>query len=104
MVKELIPQSEVFVCEVNNNIVGFVGVANGYIAGLFVAEKYQSKGVGRALLDEMKRYNEALTLNVYSKNSKALRFYIREGFKEQSIGIDENTNEQEIKMIWNCYQ
>ena len=41
-----------------------------------------------------------MTLNVYQKNERALAFYRREQFIVQSEGIDEDTNEAEIQMLW----
>ena len=34
------------------------------------------------------------------KNQRALAFYRREQFVVQSEGIDEDTNEAEIQMLW----
>ena len=39
-------------------------------------------------------------LSVYQKNQRALAFYRREQFVVQSEGIDEDTNEAEIQMLW----
>ena len=98
--KNLIPSSKVYVYEIDNRINGFIGTLDNYIAGLFVAEDHQSKGIGKALLNQVKRSNSELTLNVYSKNKRALEFYTRQGFEQVSKNIDTNTNELEIMMTW----
>ena len=46
------------------------------------------------------RAKPRLTLSVYQKNERALAFYRREQFIVQSEGIDEDTNEAEIQMLW----
>ena len=56
MVKKILPQAEVYVYEneITNQIEGFIGLTNNYIAGLFVKESAQSKGIGKQLLEYAK--------------------------------------------------
>lgn len=102
MVKEILPQAEVYVYEneITNQIEGFIGLTNNYIAGLFVKESAQSKGIGKQLLDYAKNVKENMTLNVYEKNDRAIKFYMREQFRIHSKNIDANTDEQELIMVW----
>lgn len=99
-VKEMLPQSELYVYEEQARIQGFVGLMDDYIAGIFVSEKSQSKGIGKQLLEYIKGKKSQLTLSVYEKNRGAVKFYQREGFCIQSENVDENTGEQEYFMIW----
>ena len=105
MVKEMMPQAEVYVYEDDetNQIVGFIGLADDYIAGIFVRNGVQSQGIGKQLLDYMKCIKPRLSLNVYEKNKRAIRFYQREKFMVQSKSVDENTDEKELEMSW-CRQ
>ena len=65
------------------------------------AEIYtRSKGVGKALLEYAKSRKPSLTVSVYQKNQRALAFYRRKQFVVQSEGIDEDTNEADIQMLW----
>ena len=80
LVKEMLPQAEVYVYEDDKIIQGFVGVRNEYIEGIFV-------------FDEMQ-------LNVYQKNARAMSFYQREGFTIQCEMMDEFTGEKEYVMNW----
>lgn len=52
MVKKILPQAEIYVYENNGTkeIEGFIGLTDNYIAGLFVKEDMQSKGIGKQLL------------------------------------------------------
>ena len=75
-------------------------LAELYIEGIFVAKAARSKGIGKALLEYAKSRKPRLTLSVYQKNERALAFYQREQFTVQSEGIDEDTNEAEIQMLW----
>lgn len=100
IVKNILPQSEVYVYEEENKIKGFIGIDNGYIAGIFVSNSAQSKGIGKMLLEKIKELYPVLTLSVYVKNSRAVNFYIREGFKIQQEKIEETTKETEYFMIY----
>lgn len=100
MVKEILPQADVFVYEEENKIKGFVGIMDNYIAGIFVLKNMQSKGIGKKLLEYIKNKKTELSLNVYEKNNRAIEFYKKEKFEIVSKKIDENTNEIEVLMKW----
>ena len=102
MVRDLLPQAELYVHEDEDTrqIDGFIGLTENHIEGIFVAKSARSKGVGKALLDHAKSRKPRLTLSVYQKNERALAFYRREQFAVQAEGIDEDTNEAEIQMLW----
>lgn len=100
MVKNALPQSEIYIYEENNNIMGFVGLVENYIAGIFVEKNFRGKGIGKKLLDYAKSIKNNLTLNVYEKNIDAVKFYKREGFTVEKFGIDKSTDEKEFMMSW----
>lgn len=99
-VKEQLLQAEVYVCESRGTIQGFIGMVDRYIAGIFVWHQAQSHGIGRELLEFAKGRREELTLNVYQKNNRAVRFYQREGFQIQRAGRDADTKEDDYVMVW----
>ena len=102
MVRDMLPQAELYVHESEDTrqIDGFIGLTGNHIEGIFVAKAARSKGIGKALLDYAKSRKPSLTLSVYQKNQRALAFYQREQFTVQSEGIDEDTNEADIQMLW----
>ena len=102
MVRNLLPQAELYVHEneTTQQIDGFIGLTENHIEGIFVAKAARSKGIGKALLDYAKSRKPRLDLSVYQKNERALAFYRREQFAVHSEGIDEDTNEAEIQMLW----
>lgn len=101
MVRELLPQAELWVQEQDEKLLGFVGLTDDYIAGIFVDGNSRSRGIGKGLLDHVKQLHHALTLHVYEKNQRAVNFYLREGFLIQSVQTDETTGEPEFLMTWN---
>lgn len=103
MVKEILPKAEIYVHEDNdtNIVTGFIGLTDNYIAGLFVNDTAQSKGIGKQLLDYAKSIKSEMSLNVYQDNVRAVQFYKREQFQIQSESVDDNTNAKELIMTWN---
>ena len=100
VVKEMLPQAEVYVYEDDKIIQGFVGINAEYIEGIFVSDEMQSHGIGKILLDYIKDKKVRLQLNVYQKNVRAISFYQREGFTIQGEQIDEFTGEKEYVINW----
>ena len=100
LVKEMLPQAEVYVYESNKKIQGFIGLSDEYIEGIFITDKMQSHGIGKLLLDYVKNRKNKLLLNVYQRNTRAVQFYQREGFEIQREGLDEDTGETDYVMMW----
>ena len=99
-VRKMLPHSLIQVAEIEGNIVGFIGMNETKIEGLFVNCNFQSRGIGHSSLEWAKTRNEVLTLNVYQKNQRALKFYLKEGFVIHEQLIDEETGEIEFLMQW----
>ena len=102
LVKSLLPEAEVYVYEddATGEIVGFIGLMDTFVAGLFVKDGMQSKGIGKQLLDYVKTEKDRLSLTVYQKNERAVHFYQREQFVVADEQVDENTNATEYVMVW----
>ena len=101
-VKEQLLQAELYVDEDEDTrqIQGFIGLSGDYIAGIFIRGGAQSRGIGKRLLDFVKDRREELALHVYQKNTRAVKFYRREGFIIHGENVDKNTGEAEYSMIW----
>ena len=100
MVKDILPQAEIYVYENLGKISGFIGLNKDYIEGIFVEKNMRSKGIGKQLLNYVKKLKEEMHLSAYQKNYKANSFYQREDFVIQSESIDNDTNEKELLMSW----
>lgn len=101
IIKDMFLQAEIYVYEIEKEIIGFIGLDKEYIEGIFVLDQYQKRGIGKALLNHVKARKEHLSLNVYHKNLNAILFYQREGFCVQYEDVDKNTGEKEYRMVWN---
>lgn len=101
-VKHLLPSAELYVYEgaSEGDLDGFIGLNDGFVEGIFVKESKRSRGIGAGLLDFIKEKNSSLALKVYCKNERAVRFYLKQGFRIQTEERDENTGEPEYRMAW----
>lgn len=100
-VQKQILQADIYVYEQDKEIQGFVGMMDDYLAGIFVDNKCRSMGIGKSLLECVKKNYPAFSLNVYQKNRRAVNFYLREGLSIVSKEIDEDTGETDYTMAWN---
>jgi ribosomal protein S18 acetylase RimI-like enzyme len=68
----------------------FTDHPRAYVDNLVVAEEFEGKGVGRALLDHVERwardngYREVV-LDVFAGNQRAIAFYERQGYRPDHI-------------------
>ena len=99
-VKEMLLQAEIYIFEKENEVQGFIGLSENYIAGIFVQSQFQTKGIGKQLMDFVKDRKKELSLRVYQKNIRAVKFYHRENFEIRCEYTDENTGEMEYLMVW----
>lgn len=101
-VREAMKTAEIYVYQHHGEIVGFIGLVDTYLAGLFVAKSAQRHGIGHALINKAKTIAPLLTLAVYAKNQQAFRFYSKEGFAVIGKSQDSATGEYEYQMEWTC--
>lgn len=99
-VKKILPNAEIYVYVENEKIVGFIGLNDNYIEGIFIDSKYQYKGIGTALLNKAKKMKDELTLSAYKKNTKAIQFYLKNEFKIVEKNIDKENDKVEYIMLW----
>ncbi len=80
---ELVPSAHIVVAERGNRLVGFITVdKTGYLDQLVVEPEAWGSQLGDRLLDAAKKLSpDGITLLVNADNSRAIRFYERNGFK-----------------------
>ncbi|GEN94592.1 GNAT family N-acetyltransferase [Pediococcus ethanolidurans] len=98
LVATLIQKATLILAIDDKIIVGFLGLMDHYIAGLFVREDVQSQGIGAQLVNAAKATIDPLTLDVYEKNDRAVKFYKKHGFDIVEKRKDKDTNENELVM------
>ena len=100
LVKQEIQSADVFVVEEKNKIVGFAGLKQDYLAGIFFDQKVRHQGLGTELLNYLKNRYPQLILDVYQKNRAAVNFYQKNGFKTIQEKEYQNQNLNEYQMMW----
>ena len=81
---QYLPSTETWVAAVRDQPVGFISLLDTFIGGLFVSPDRQGLGIGSQLIAHALGLKGELSLEVYTNNQKALRFYSRLGFRELS--------------------
>lgn len=99
-VKKILPNAEIWVYTIEDNVVGFIGLNDTYIEGIFVNSNYHNKGIGTKLLKYLMEQKAKLSLRVYEKNDKAIKFYKNNSFRIQTKELEEGTGEYEYLMEW----
>ena len=99
-VKRSLPESEVYVYEIDGYVVGFVGIDEGYIAGLFVDREYRGVGIGTKLIDYVKELYDFFTLHVFENNYGAVTFYENRGLIKKEESVHEDLGEVEYLMYY----
>ena len=98
------PKATIYVYEQNGEIQAFIGLMEGFVAGIFVSSEFQSKGIGKLLLDYSKDRHNELSLCVYKKNIRAIHFYLRESITIFTEQVDKNTGYtsrlEKIGILW----
>lgn len=99
MVRKALLAADVLVAAEGSTILGFVGLQDNYLAGIFVQAKYRNQGVGTQLLRHVKESYPSFILSVYVKNHHAVQFYQQQGLKIIRRQVDETGN-AEYLMQW----
>jgi len=74
--------AETWVAQDDGEPVGFIGLLDSFIGGLFVSPEAHGRGIGRALIAHALERKHSLELEVYARNENAVGFYRRLGFFE----------------------
>ena len=99
MVKEQFKTAEIYV-DAESEVKGFVGLQGDYIAGIFVEKSYRNQGIGKKLINFLKKNHQELSLDVYDKNIRAKQFYDKNGFEVSTQSIEKETGEKESRLVW----
>ncbi|MGR3742279.1 GNAT family N-acetyltransferase [Companilactobacillus sp. DQM5] len=99
-VKNAMQKSKIFAYKIDDEIQGFIGLNDDYIEGIFVKKEYRKHGIGKKLLEQLKREHDLLKLFVYKKNEVALQFYLSNGFTIFNESIEDETGEISVSMVW----
>ncbi|MEL0551607.1 MULTISPECIES: N-acetyltransferase [Enterobacteriaceae] len=96
-----LPAASSWVWEEHGVVKGFVSVMEArFIGALFVAPDAIRRGIGSALLEEVKQHYLWLSLEVYQKNVEAVNFYHAQGFRIEDCAWQDDTLQPTWIMHW----
>jgi putative acetyltransferase len=100
--KDLVPQAAIIVAEQSGQLTGFVTIdLKGYLDQLVVSPGHWGSDLGNALVDEAKRLSpDGITLLVNTDNTRAIRFYERNGFVEAGGDVNPTSGRPVLRMEW----
>ena len=98
MTEMYLPNSDTWVYEESNKIIGFISMVNNEIGGLFVSPKHHSKGIGTSLVNHRHQFHKELEVEVFEQNKIGKPFYEKYGFKVYKEYIQESTNQKVLRM------
>ncbi|MBU3824869.1 MAG: GNAT family N-acetyltransferase [Candidatus Oceanisphaera merdipullorum] len=91
-----LPSAEIWVCEREQAVQGFVALVDDYLVALFVRPDCQQQGIGRALLDFAKHLRGQLSVRMYCENDIAINFYLKQDFLVMEEGTDIASGQPEL--------
>ncbi|WKA62422.1 N-acetyltransferase [Pectobacterium aroidearum] len=96
-----IPQSRTWVYEEQGSLIGFISVLEArFIGALFVEQAYYGKQIGTALMQHVQAQFPLLSLEVYQQNTRACRFYHKQGFVIVEENVNQDTQATALIMQW----
>ena len=100
--KDLVPNAAIIVADEAGALVGFVTIdRKGYLDQLVVSPGHWGSELGNALIDEAKRLSpDGITLLVNTDNTRAIRFYERNGFAHAGEDVNPTSGKPVLKMTW----
>lgn len=81
---EYLPKSETWIACCGGETAGFISLLDSFIGGIFIAPAWQGRGIGGKLIAHALTLKGELSLEIYTANEQAVRFYRALGFTEVS--------------------
>ena len=99
---ELVPKAAIIVAEQEGALAGFVTIdPTGYLDQLVVAPGLWGSKLATKLVNEAKRLSpDRITLLVNTDNTRAIRFYARNGFAHAGEDVNPTSGRPVLRMEW----
>ena len=99
--KEEFLKNKIYIYTEADRILAYIAVDdNDNIFDIQVKPEIQREGIGKLLLEKVKKEHNSLFINVFEKNFGGVLFFKTAGFKKISEDIDKATEEKVYRMQW----
>lgn len=95
-----IPNTETWVFEDNNSVIGFISMIGNEIGGLFVLPNYHCRGIGTRMVNYIKGFHDELEVEVFEKNIIGKAFYEKYGFVQIKNYYHAESNSTVFRMYY----
>ncbi len=98
----IVVENHVWVYELGNIPVGYLGIQGEFIDRLYVDFAYQRRGIGQTLLDHARTLSpKHLWLYTHVANRVARAFYVKNGFIPEKFGVSPPPeSEPDVEYHW----
>ncbi|MCZ6595982.1 MAG: GNAT family N-acetyltransferase [Bacteroidetes bacterium] len=97
-----IPNSQTWIYEEKNTVIGFISMLENEIGGLFVLPNYHSKGIGTQLVNFIRAFHDELEVEVFEKNIIGRTFYDKLGFKLMHRSTHSESDNEVLRLKIKC--
>lgn len=97
-------KSKIYIYTEATEIKAFIVINNGKIINIQVMPEIQREGIGKILIQKVKKENSDLFVEIYEKNTNAILFFKAMGFRNIGKNTQKNdniANENVCQMCWN---
>lgn len=97
-------KSKIYIYTEATKIKAFIVINNGKIINIQVMPEIQREGIGKILIQKVKKENSDLFVEIYEKNTNAILFFKAMGFRNIGKNTQKNdniANENVCQMCWN---
>lgn len=95
-----VPNSETWIYEEDNSLVGFISMLGNEIGGLFVLPNHHSKGIGTQLVNFARTLYRELEVEVFEKNMIGRSFYDKYGFKQMKKYAHAESKSEVLRLVF----
>ncbi len=100
MQNRFMPSNEVWVAEVDGQVMGYIGFHAGWIDHLYIAPDHQGRGLGSQLLDKALEDGGERRLWTFQQNTRARAFYELHGFQAETFTDGEENEEKTPDVLY----
>lgn len=97
---QLFPNNDIWMVEEEGAVLGYAAHSPGWLNHLYVHPDHQGRGVGDALVRQVKAADDHLQLWAFQNNDRARGFYERRGFVLERLTDGEHNEEHEPDALY----